>query len=331
MPWRGRWRSVLPGVVDEAMVLVGKWGELGPVVVHGLDVYMMHVAARYAVGEAGRGRRVRLVYDAREFVPGLAHVAPRRVEAYSRLEAEFIQDFDRVISVSEPMAAAVTERHGLLERPVVVLNGPVVDGWVDGSGVRVAAGVGPGERLVVYAGVVNPARGLGTVVEALVLLEGVFLAVVVNNRGPAVRALLERAGRLGVGDRVRLVSYVPHGQVVGFLASADVGICPLSHTRNHDLTITNKFCEYVVAGLPVVTSDTPAQAGLVESLGLGGVFRADDVVDCARVLGGVLDRRVVLGGGFGGVVVGLGLLVPKPRRSVPMVGLGDPGDAAGAV
>jgi hypothetical protein len=43
-----------------------------------------------------------------------------------------------------------------------------------------------------------------------------------------------------------------------------------------------------------------AQAALVEGLGLGGVFRADDPADCARAVGDVLGRRGELAARVGG-------------------------------
>jgi glycosyltransferase involved in cell wall biosynthesis len=292
-PWRARWRHALPEAVDQAIDLGPQLDRLEPDIVHVHDVYMMHVAAAYAARAARAGRRVRLVYDAREYVPGLAHVDPLRVEAYARLEKEFMPAFDRVISVSQPMADLVARRHGLLRAPDIVMNAPMEDLAAATPSLREAAGVPEGVPLAVYGGVVNPARGLGTVLAALARpeLADTHLALVVNNRGEAVRHLLDEARRLGLADRLHLVPYVPHDQVTRRIASADVGLSPLSHVQNHDVTVTNKFCEYIVAGLPVVTSDTPAQAALVRELGVGTVFRADDAPDCARAIREALDRR----------------------------------------
>ncbi|MDR3359477.1 MAG: glycosyltransferase, partial [Bifidobacteriaceae bacterium] len=245
----------------------------------------------YAAKAAKAGRRVALVYDAREFVPGLAHVPPKQVEAYSRLEAEFIQDFDRIVTVSEGLAELLVARHGLRRRPAIVMNGPMVGASVEAPSLREVVGVGEDAPLLVYSGVVNPARGIGAVVRALALVDGVHLALVVNNRGTAVTHLLAEADRLGLADRLHLAPYVAYDQVTKYVASADAGVSPLSRAVNHDIALTNKFCEYVVAGLPVVTSDTPEQARLVEDLDLGAVFKADDVADCARAIKDVLDRR----------------------------------------
>jgi glycosyltransferase involved in cell wall biosynthesis len=102
------------------------------------------------------------------------------------------------------------------------------------------------------------------------------------------------AERLGVADRVHTVPFVPHDQVTRYFESADVGVSPLLHVVNHDVALTNKFCEYLEAGLPVVTSDTPEQAGLVGDLDLGAVYTAGDAKDLARALRETLARRETL-------------------------------------
>ncbi|MDR1798963.1 MAG: glycosyltransferase family 4 protein [Bifidobacteriaceae bacterium] len=295
-PWRARWRAYLPKAVDEMIDIGPRLDELEPDIVHVHDVYLMAAAARYAQRAHARGHPVRLVYDAHEFVAGLTHVPPKRVVAYSRMEREFIGDFDRVVTVSDSLADLLVQAHHLARRPDVVLNAPILDTTTPQvPSVRQAAGVAPGVPLLVYSGVVNPARGVGTAVEALPLLEGAHLALIVNNRGTAVRHLEQVAAGLGVADRLHLVPFVPHDQVVRYMASADVGLSPLSHAVNHDVALTNKFCEYIEAGLAVVTSDTPEQARLVRELDLGEVFVADDAADLARAVRLALERRVEIG------------------------------------
>jgi glycosyltransferase involved in cell wall biosynthesis len=68
----------------------------------------------------------------------------------------------------------------------------------------------------------------------------------------------------------------------------------LLRAPNHDIAVTNKFCEYIAAGLPIVTSDTPAQADLVRRLQLGAVYTAGDPASLAEAVQDVLQRRHVL-------------------------------------
>ena len=287
----GRWRRVMPEVMDQELTLGPLLDRLLIEVIHVHDVFMLGVAARAAHRAALDGRTVKIIYDAHEYIPGVPVVAPRRVAAYSDLEREFIRDTDRVITVSEPLARWLQRDHKLAALPDVVLNAPVeppADAEV--TGVRELLGLSEDVPLLVYGGGVNRARGVGTVVEALPQLPDVHLAIVA--RANSVTAeLLARAVELGVSDRVHLAPFVSAEVVPLYLRSASIGLSPLLHAPNHDIAVTNKFCEYIAAGLPIITSDTPAQADLVNELDLGAVYPAGDVDGLARAISAVLADR----------------------------------------
>lgn len=285
---RVRWRTEQPVIIDDEIVLGRILDGLEPDLIHVHDVFMMGVAARAAARAAAAGRTVRLVYDAREYLPGLAHVPPRTVAAYCDLEREFIADYDRVLTVSAPLAELLQRDHRLVRTPDLVLNAPTIDDTGDVPSLRAVTGVPDAAGLLVYAGGVNPARGVQTVIAALPHLEDCHLALVINRTSHVVAELEQMAERLGVADRFHLAPFVPPEQVTRYFESADIGISPLLHVINHDVALTNKFCEYLLAGLPVVTSDTPAQADLVRELGIGEVYPAGDVDELVRAIRAVL-------------------------------------------
>ena len=285
-----RWRTVLPDLMDAELTLGPLLDELAPDVIHVHDMYLLGVGARAAQRAALDGRHITLVYDAHEYVPGTPAVSPRRVAAYAELEAEFIRDTDRIATVSEPLAAWLQRDHKLARTPDVVLNAPVdVPAGAEVTGVRELAGLGPDVPLLVYGGGVNRARGVDTIVRALPLLPEVHLVVVA--RGNSVVVDLQKlAARLGVSKRMHVVPYVEADLVPLYLRSATIGVSSLLRAPNHDIAVTNKFCEYLAAGLPIVTSDTPAQAALVRDLELGAVYPAGDAEGFARAVGEVLAK-----------------------------------------
>ncbi|NIK56818.1 glycosyltransferase [Kribbella shirazensis] len=287
----GRWRRVMPEVVDQELTLGPLLDRLLIEVIHVHDVFMLGIAARAAHRAALDGRTIKIIYDAHEYIPGVPVVAPRRVAAYSDLEREFIRDADRVITVSEPLAHWLQRDHKLAGLPAVVLNAPVEPPEdADVKGLRDLLQLSEGIPLLVYGGGVNRARGVGTAVEALPQLPDVHLAIVA--RPNSVTAELQaRAAELGVSDRVHLAPFVAAEVVPLYLRSASIGLSPLLHAPNHDIAVTNKFCEYIAAGLPIITSDTPAQADLVNELDLGAVYTAGDVDGLVQAVLTVLADR----------------------------------------
>lgn len=286
-----RWRRVLPETKDWEFVLGPILDKIQPDLIHVHDVFMMGVAARAAHRAALRGRSMKIIYDAHEYIPGIPVTEPRRIAAYVDLERTFIRDADRIITVSEPLAAWLQRDHRLIDRPDVVLNAPI-ESPLDSEvvGVRDLLGLDADTPLLVYAGAVNRARGVATAVEGLSVLDGVHLALVARP-GAITRELVSRAEELGVSDRFHVVPYVDPEFVPLYLQSATVGLSTLLRAPNYDIAVTNKFCEYISAGLPIVTSDTPAQADLVNTLSLGAVYRAGDITDFVRAIGQVLDDQ----------------------------------------
>jgi glycosyltransferase involved in cell wall biosynthesis len=212
------------------------------------------------------------------------------VAAHARLENEYIRRFDRVITVSEPLADLLQRRYRLPRRPELVMNVPVVaPRRPDTPSIREVAGVAEGVPLLVYGGGVHPGRGVQTAIQALPLLADAHLAVAVRTVAWMPRELVELARRLGVEDRLHAVPFVDHDQVAHYFRSADIGLSPLLRAVNHEVALTNKFFEYLFAGLPVVTS-LGAQAELVKRLDLGASHRPDDPADLARAVEEVLGR-----------------------------------------
>ena len=289
-----RWRAVMPETIDLELTVGPLLDELAPDVIHVHDMYMLGIGARAAQRAALAGRLVKLVYDAHEYVPGTPAVAARRVAAYADLENEFIGDADRIVTVSEPLADLLRRDHQLARTPDVVLNAPIDrPAGADVTGVREVAGVADDVPLLVYGGGVNRARGVGTIIDALPRLPDVHLVIVTLGNSVVVD-LLKRADKLGVAERVHTAPYVRPDLVPLYLASATIGVTSLLRAPNHDIAVTNKFCEYIAAGLPIVTSDTPAQADLVRRLELGAVYTAGDPASLAEAVQEVLQRRHVL-------------------------------------
>jgi glycosyltransferase involved in cell wall biosynthesis len=289
------WRRLAPHLWDFELAFGPEIDQLEPDLIHAHDFRMLGVGARAALRARAAGRQVKLVWDAHEFVPGirpLSHNA-RWNPAIQAHEREYAPYADAVVTVSDRLAELLREEHKLAATPTVVLNAPIAGGLSMGVGaspdLRALCGIGSAVPLLVYSGAAAVQRGLDIMVEALPSLGEVHVAFVVNAPTDAyVRGLVARAEVLGVSDRMHVLPYVPHDQVVRFLSSADVGVIPIHHWPNHEIALITKFFEYAHARLPIVVSDVRTMAKTVRATGNGEVFRAEDLDDFTRAVGAVL-------------------------------------------
>nr|AHL24468.1 group 1 glycosyltransferase [Glycomyces sp. NRRL B-16210] len=275
------WRRLDPALWDLELAFGPVVDELAPDLIHANDFQMLGVGARAKLRAAASGRDVKLVWDVHEFLPGM-HPWKRHPwwhPAQSGHEREFAPYADAVVTVSDTMARLVKERHGLAETPAVVMNVPdAAEAETPAPGLRERCGVDAAAPLIVYSGAPLEQRGLHIMVEALPRLPEVHAAFVVSKpHWKYVRGLEERARELGVDKRVHVLSYVPHRQVVPFVAEADAGIIPLHHWGNHEISLITKFFEYSHARLPIVVSDVETMSDLVRRTGQGEVFEAEDL------------------------------------------------------
>jgi glycosyltransferase involved in cell wall biosynthesis len=176
----------------------------------------------------------------------------------------------------------------------IVRNAPVLaasnEDGDEGPGIRELCGLADDVPLLLYVGAMAPQRGNDIIIEALPHLPGVHIAFLAR-RSSYVESLLARAEELGVSDRVHVQPYVPVDRIVSHIRSADVGISSALKYFNHEVDLPTKFYEYAHAQLPLVVSDCKTIAETVDRLGIGEVFKAENLDGFVEAVREVLDNR----------------------------------------
>ncbi len=295
LPWPAPWRTLYPEAFDLETAFGDLIDRLKPDVVHAHGMHVIGVAVRAAGRAKLRGRDLKVVYDAHEYIAGLAQYGAqtrRSIAAWANHEAEYIRAADRVLTVSPAIATRLQREHRLRREPTVVMNTPdPVGEAIEVPDIRARIGLAAEVPLLVYSGGVTHAHGVQIAVQALVDLPDAHLAVVCVPAvaTAAVRALQAQASQVGVGDRLHCLEPVHPDEVVAFLRTADIGLIPMLRCPSHELALPSKLFEYAFAGLPVIASDLPSVQELVDRTRIGEVFVAADPGDL------VAKVRVVLG------------------------------------
>ncbi|MGJ7442407.1 glycosyltransferase family 4 protein [Aquipuribacter sp. MA13-6] len=299
----GAWRLLDPWVQDLELALAPELEGFRPDVVHAHDRHTLPLVGRSSAVLAAAGHRNAWVLDAHEDVSATAARGAGGLRGRARTamvvgeQAEMVALADAVVTVSEPLAQKLQEDHRLPQRPTVVLNSPLPPPPGPDphpGGVRAAAGVAADVPLLVYVGGCAPQRGVATLVDAVAASPPWHLALVASEDDRDATALLARAAAAGAGARVHRVAYVEPERVAAFLRSADLGVVPLLHRPNHEISLVTKYLEYLHAGLPVVVSDVREMARFTTDHGLGTVFPAGDAAGLAAAVTDALARGPAL-------------------------------------
>jgi len=281
------WRTAAIGLVVRSQTKASRGIVTAADLYHGMAYMGIPVALSLAHRTGGR-----VVYDARDIYVDAGNLArlPRPARALiGRLERGWARKADRVITVNRPYAEVMAIRWGV-ELPLIVLN---CSYRFDPPSPRPrrfheVLGLDPGTRVVLYQGGFSRDRGIEQLIEAIPLVPAAVLVLL--GYGSLQAELERRAADPALGGRLRILPAVPPGDLLGWVASADVVAMPIQPTTlNHRLTTPNKLFEAMAAGIPVVASDLPGMAGIVRESGAGELVDPVDPVAIARAITRILD------------------------------------------
>ncbi len=282
--------SGIPNLAKALKTLEPVVMQFKPDVIHAHDYTILPVAGRLIEYLEKNGLTSKLIYDAHEYVPGVAHLKPGVREAYILEERKWSKNSAAVLSVSEGMSELLIPHLEINFRPKIVANDPLVDGQIPAKqSMRTQAGLINQEPIMVYSGAVAPQRGLHTAVAALRQMPKVHLVVIVDPSNLTIQKLL--AENSDLANRIHVLPYVPNNELVSYLKEADIGLIPLLHRLNHEISLITKFGEYMQARLPILVSDVKTMSDQVKLLGNGEVFIAEDVEDFVKKASLILNQK----------------------------------------
>ena len=272
------------------------WANGGPVVTlrraavaTRADLYIAHyVSGLAAAATAARHHGGMLGFDAEDFHSGEGTGGPDeafRMKMIETVERAILPSCAYVTAAAPLIGAAYAGRYGLA--PTTVLNVFPLD--MAAAVPRAVAAPGEPAQLRAYwfSQTIGLDRGLQAFLQAMSRATcRITLDIRGGNRWGHGDGLMSLARDLGIADRVKLLPVAPPEQMVALAAPYDIGLSlETDVSENRRLCLTNKIFTYLLAGVPVVMSDTPAQAALAPDLGAAAtVVSLSDPVGMAAAL-----------------------------------------------
>jgi glycosyltransferase involved in cell wall biosynthesis len=238
------------------------------------DLYIAHyVSALPAAADAARRNNAKLAFDAEDFHSGEGSMGAGeafRMRMVEAVEEACLPACSYVSAASPLIGQAYAARYGV--RPITVLNVFPLSMAPAPAAPALHAQTG---HLSAYwfSQTIGLDRGLQAFVKAMASTKmHVSLDIRGSNRWGGGDALVALADELGIGDRIRLLPWAPPEDMVNVSAPYDLGLSlETDVSENRRICLTNKIFTYLLAGVPVMMSDTPAQSALGSELGSAAV------------------------------------------------------------
>lgn len=289
-----QWKEVLEGIPEEADPVKQTGWVFGfldcsiqwakDVVSESADVIYCNDIDTLLAGAAHKKRHnSRLIYDAHDIYcdifPGVFPRMHRNMLALH--ERQLLQYADALLGVSQSELDWMVKTYQV-DIPQAVIHNCVEDTIYESFAAKTFSL----PLRLYYHGNADPTRGIGNVIDAVALVPD----VVFNVRclpGGYLDVLKEKVHAMGLEERVRFLDPVPSSEASeAARKDGDIGIhaCSTAKSVDIEVSLTNKFIEYLKAGLPIITSPIREQAQIVRQYGTGYVLNDDSVESVALTL-----------------------------------------------
>jgi len=272
------------------------------------DVVVVSSPTFFSIGAAwalARIKRARLVVEVRDLWPAIftelgVLTNHRIIRLLERLELAAYAAADQVVVVSEGFRDNLIGRGVPPGKVHTIRNGVSLDEFDPAAdsdpAVRTHLGAAPGDCLVLYAGTHGISHGLPAVAAAAARLAGQPVHFAFVGEGADKPKLARTVTELGVRN-VTMRPAVPHQDVPGLLAAADICLVPLRDLPLFASFIPSKMFEYLAAGKAVVGSVSGEAAQILREAD-AAVVAPEDGAALARTIGELAadpERRLAMG------------------------------------
>jgi glycosyltransferase involved in cell wall biosynthesis len=251
------------------------------------DVFIAHnIETLLSVARAAERSGAKLVFDSMEFHSDMgAGQSQLEARLVQKLESEWYPKCHLILAASDQIADALSECYQI-HRPLPLYNTPPI--------LRELPPRDGGSFKLYWR---NSVIGLGQrgLEDALIALSNVPKPITLHIQGHLPQdgglGVRNRARELGVLDRVSVHDPFEPETAVSEAAQYTVGLClERPGCRNHDLTVSNKIFDYMMAGLAVISSDLPGLHDVVCQSGGGLLYRPGCPEDLTRQIISLYDN-----------------------------------------
>lgn len=259
------------------------------------DIFTCHDLTALFIGylsNIGKKRKSKLVYDSHEFELG-RNVKRKKITVFfiRNLEKFLMNKCAFSIMVNDSIADEVQKIHKLKTRPIVVRSTPNcwkldIDEITKTRDMMLSKLEVKGNTfLVMYHGGLMKNRGIENAIKAINYCDNCCLVILGNGEEKYVESLKQLVKTERVNGKVLFLDAVTHTELYKYVGAANVGFSILTGLfKNHYYALPNKFFENIQALTPIIVSDFPEMATLVDMYNIGLKIDPNSVDELANAI-----------------------------------------------
>ena len=188
------------------------------------------------------------------------------------VENEFYSKANGITTVSDGLAIVLKDQYPRIQKLETIRSMPLYESHnLLKSDINSRIGL-------LYHGILFPGRGLETYIEIMKYLPDKYYLTI---RGAGPKSYMEDLQKLidlsKVNSRVHIEDPVPFNEIIKTANRSDIGLLIMKNTgTQRTINLSNKFFEYIMAGLMICVSNYPEMAAIVDKYSLGILINEDD-------------------------------------------------------
>ncbi len=232
---------------------------------------------------AGKLKRISSVYDAHEYFSQQKEIMTRRgvYKVWHWIEKTFVPKFKNGYCVSNAIITEFKTVYGVEYE--LIRNLPLLK--------PLPAPSTKTEKIILYQGAVNEARGLEFLIPAM---KDIAAPLVIYGDGNFMEQTKALIVANNLGDKVLLKGKVLPDELDAITATAYIGINLVEHIGlNQYYSLANKFFDYLHNGMPQLTMDFPEYKMINDEFEVALLIKDLEVTTIANALNVLLNNKPV--------------------------------------
>ena len=270
--------------INKRMIAIGL--ELDPDVFHSHDLNTLYIGWQCAAKTGAK-----LVYDSHELATERNRMDTKWRKWAMWNERRGLPKADALISGSPAWIPFLVDLYGSVPSPAIdIINVPEYVEEVPVWDLRSELSLAPDVPIILYQGSIQENRGIEQAMEATLMLDdAVFVVVGYGYHRPTLEA---EVSKRDISDRVKFFGPIPNHELLFWTAAADIGMANIINSSiSYYTCLPNKLFEYMMAGVPVIGSDSPEIGRVITETGVGIACDPADPVAIAAAARAILTDK----------------------------------------